>query len=54
MSQAHFAHGLPTDEINDSTSFDINTTHGPIAYLNPLAGQSEYQKKKKKGKVSLS
>ena len=53
MSQAHFAHGLPTDEINDSTSFDINTTHGPIAYLNPLVGQSEYQKKKK-GKVSLS
>jgi hypothetical protein len=48
MSQAHFAHGLPTDEINDSTSFDINTTHGPIAYLNPLAGQSEYQKKKKR------
>jgi hypothetical protein len=34
---------MPIDEnFNDNTSFDINTTHGPIAYLNPLADQSEY------------
>ena len=42
-SQAHFAHGLSTNEnFNDNTSFDSNTTHGPIAYLNPLVGQSKY------------
>jgi len=46
-SQAHFAYGLPIDEnVNNNTSFKTNTTHGPIAYLSLLVGQSEYQKKK--------
>jgi hypothetical protein len=50
-SQAHFAYGLPIDEnVNNNTSFKTNTTHGPIAYLSLLVGQSEYQKKKKKTK----
>jgi hypothetical protein len=47
-SQTHFAHELSINEnFNDNTSFNINTTHGPIAYLNPLAGQSEYKIKEK-------
>jgi hypothetical protein len=51
-SQAHFDYGLPIDEnINNNTSFETNTTHGPIAYLSLLVGQSEY--KKKNEKVSL-
>jgi hypothetical protein len=46
-SQAYCAHELPSNEnFNSNTSFDINTTHAAITYLNPLAGQSEYRKKK--------
>ena len=48
ISQVHLAYGFPFDEnANNNTSFETNTTHGPIAYQSLLVGQSEYQKNEK-------
>lgn len=45
-SRVHLPYGFPFDEnATNNTSFETNTTHGPIAYQSLLVGQSEYQKK---------